>query len=448
MQNADPRRILDDAAMTWAQVLVVAITVLLNALDGFDVLSISFASPGIAREWGIDRAALGYVLSMELVGMSLGSMLIGSSADRIGRRRTLLACLVVMTVGMAMVTTSNSVQLLSLWRIVTGLGIGGMLAATNAVAAEFSNARHRSVAISVMVIGYPLGAVAGGTVAAHLLKHESWRSVFAFGAGVSALLIPAIIWGVPESVVWLCEKRPARALERVNRSMQRLGHSVIAALPARPPAAPSPPIVDLFVAARWRRTVLVTAVYFFHIATFYFILKWVPKIVVDMGFAPASAAGVLVWANVGGAAGGIVLGMLTARFGLRPPAILFLIASTVMVSVFGHGQASLVQLSVVCAITGFFTNGGVVACYALMARLFPAELRAGGTGFAIGVGRGGAALAPIIAGHLFQAGFGLQFIAFAMSAGSLVAAACIGLMNLLVLGERPAAREGLEAARG
>jgi MFS family permease len=347
-----------------------------------------------------------------------------------------------------MVTTARSAQLLSLWRVVTGLGIGGMLAATNAVAAEFANARHRSFCIAVTVIGYPLGAVAGGMVAAHLLTHESWRSVFAFGAIVSGMLLPAIFWGVPESVVWLCEKQPAGGLERINRSLRRLGHATVGALPARPAVPPSPPVIDLFIAGRWRRTVLVTAVYFFHIATFYFILKWVPKIVVDMGFAPSSAAGVLVWANVGGAVGGIALGILSARFGLRPLAVLFLIASTAMVSLFGHGQSTLLELSTVCAVTGFFTNGGVVACYALLARLFPAELRASGTGFGIGVGRGGAALAPIVAGYLFQAGFGLQFIAFAMSAGSLVAAVCVGLLRLPAPGMRRAAENGLEVVRG
>ena len=94
--------------MTWAQVLVVAITVMLNALDGFDVLSISFASPGIAREWGIDRAALGIVLSMELLGMSIGSIVIGGLADRLGRRYTLLGCSVVMTFGMAMILEKRS----------------------------------------------------------------------------------------------------------------------------------------------------------------------------------------------------------------------------------------------------------------------------------------------------------------------------------------------------
>jgi MFS family permease len=91
VNNQDPRITIDEAPMGALQIAAVAITVGLNALDGFDVLSISFAAPGIATEWGIDRAALGVVLSMELIGMAVGSMLLGGVADRIGRRRTILA---------------------------------------------------------------------------------------------------------------------------------------------------------------------------------------------------------------------------------------------------------------------------------------------------------------------------------------------------------------------
>ena len=116
------------------QVIAVAMTVALNALDGFDVLSISFASPGIAEEWSIDRGALGVVLAMELVGMAVGSMLLGKVADAVGRRKTMLMCLGIMSVGMFMVTTVSSLASLSAWRVVTGLGIGGMLASINAVA--------------------------------------------------------------------------------------------------------------------------------------------------------------------------------------------------------------------------------------------------------------------------------------------------------------------------
>src|SRR5688572_9519072 len=164
------------------QIIAVAITIGLNALDGFDVMSISFASPGIASEWGVDRGALGIVLSMELIGMAIGSLLLGNVADRIGRRATILGCLILMTVGMDMASTAKGVVDLSLWRVFTGLGIGGVLAAINAVAAEFSNAKNRNLNISLMAMGYPLGAVFGGLVAAQLLKSGDWRPVFHFGA--------------------------------------------------------------------------------------------------------------------------------------------------------------------------------------------------------------------------------------------------------------------------
>ena len=149
--NQDPRDTLAQSPMTAAQVRVVAITVGLCALDGFDVLAISFASPGIAREWGINRAALGVVLSMELIGMGVGSILLGGLADRVGRRSTVLGCLLVMTLGMALATTAHSMFALSLWRVITGLGIGGMLASLNAIASEFANARRRDLCVSADV---------------------------------------------------------------------------------------------------------------------------------------------------------------------------------------------------------------------------------------------------------------------------------------------------------
>src|SRR5712691_7121161 len=131
--DTDPRETIAASPMKPLQVLAVAITVGLNALDGFDVLSISFASPGIADEWGIDRAALGIVLSMELLGMAIGAVVCGGLADRIGRRPMILSCLVLMTLGMFLATTPSGVAMLSAYRFLTGLGIGGMLACTNAM---------------------------------------------------------------------------------------------------------------------------------------------------------------------------------------------------------------------------------------------------------------------------------------------------------------------------
>lgn len=213
------------------QIVAIAVTIGLNALDGFDVLAISFASPGIAREWGMDRAAHGFVLSMELIGMGVGSIALGGLADKIGRRRTLLGCLLVMATGMLMATQAKNVCTLSVWRVVTGFGIGGLLASINAVAAEFANARRRALSVSLMAIGYPLGAVAGGSIPAVLLKQGDWRSVFWFGAAATAFYSPRVYFLIPESIEWLCQRQPKEAPADVNRTLIRMGHAPVDALP-------------------------------------------------------------------------------------------------------------------------------------------------------------------------------------------------------------------------
>jgi benzoate transport len=430
MLTSDPRETLAASPMSRIQLAAIAITVGLNALDGFDVLSISFASPGIAREWGVDRGTLGFVLSMELIGMGFGSIFIGGLADRIGRRRTLFGCLAIMTMGMFMVTCAKGVPDLSVWRIVTGLGIGGILATINAVAAEFSNARRRSLNVSIMAIGYPIGAVVGGSICSALLKQGDWRPVFQFGAAATALFIPLVYWFVPESVSWLCQKQPSGALADVNRSLARMGHSPVGALPAVTAASRARSVAGIFAPQFLRTTGFLTLAYSLHVITFYFVLKWVPKLVVDMGFSPSSAAGVLVWANVGGASGGAVLGLLSLRLGLKPLTVIALLMSTLMVSIFGRGPANLAQLATVCALFGFFSNGGIVGLYGILARAFPTDLRATGTGFAVGAGRAGAWLAPVASGLLFRGGYGLQFVAIAMGLGSLIAAAVLWLLPL------------------
>lgn len=423
---ADPRDLIDQSPMSRFQWGVVAIMVGLNALDGFDVLSISFASPGLAAAWHVERAALGFVLSTELVGMSLGSFILGGAADRFGRRVTILTCLVIMATGMFGAASARGVLSLSAWRVLTGIGIGGMLASTNAAVAEASNVVRRNLSVVLMAGGYPLGAIVGGIISSHLLRSHEWNAVFLFGGSVTLAFIPLIWWLSPESISFLAQRGGAEALGKINRTLARMGHPPADRLPDLTTRR-AMPIAGLFRPPLARPTVLLTIAYLAHIMTFYFILKWIPKIVVDMGFAPAEAAGVLVWANVGGALGSLLLGLLTLRLRLPLLTICAMLASTALVIWFGRGQDGLAQLSLIAACAGFCTNAGVVGLYALVAGAFPTRVRASATGFVIGVGRGGSALAPALAGLLFAAGYALSSVATCMAVGSSVAAASIAL---------------------
>jgi benzoate transport len=422
---ADPRRIIADMPMHWRQIVAIGICVALNALDGFDVLSISFASPGIASEWGIDRAALGIVLSMELIGMAVGSVILGPVADRIGRKPTALLCLAIMAAGMFSTTLVGTIGALAATRLFTGLGIGGMLATTNAMTAEFANDRRRGSAVAIMAAGYPMGAIVGGYISTLLLEAGTWRDVFTFGAIVTVAFIPIVWLLIPETVGFLMQKRDGSTLDRVNRSLRKLGHAEVGALADEAQEPARAPWTELFSPGLRRLTVLLTLAYFFHIMTFYFILKWVPKIVADMGFSPALAGGVLVWANVGGLVGSLLLSFIALRVGLRALVAAALLGSVVMVALFGQGQADLAGLSWAAGSAGLFTNSAIVGFYALIAASFPTALQASGTGFVIGIGRGGAALGPVVAGFLFEGGFGLAAVAGLMASGSLFAALAV-----------------------
>ena len=146
-----------------------------------------------------------------------GSILIGGLADQVGRRITIIGCLIVMSVGMFMVTRVSGIVELSVWRVITGLGIGGILAAINAVAAEFSSSERKHLCVSLMAIGYPIGVVIGGSIGAQLLKSYDWRSLFYLGTAMTVFCIPLVYFLVPESVHWLSSKQPRDALRQNQR---------------------------------------------------------------------------------------------------------------------------------------------------------------------------------------------------------------------------------------
>ena len=417
----NPSEIIATQKMGRFQIVAIGLCVLLNAVDGFDVLSISFASPGIASEWGIDRAALGLVLSMELIGMAIGSVLIGGLADKFGRRPIILTCIAVMACGMLLASFSKGLIDLSAYRLLTGFGIGGMLASVNAMVAEYSNNKNRNFAVTIMAAGFPIGAVVGGSIASYFLGQYGWHSVFLLGAVFTIALFPLVWFLMPESIAYLNKSRPKNALQRINSTLVRMGHDQVAALPDVAIEEKSTGWSDLFSRKWMGITMLLTVAYFAHIMTFYYILKWIPKIVVDMGYAPGMAGSVLVWANVGGALGAISLGFLTRFMNTKILVLVALIASVALISIFGIGYDTIIELSVIAALTGFCTNSGVVGLYALLASILPTDLRAGGTGFVIGMGRGGAALGPILAGVLFASGGSLLLVSIVMALGSAVA---------------------------
>lgn len=427
--SVDPRLLIARAPMHRRQVLAILTVAACTAAEGFDVYSVSFASPGIATAWNIHRALLGVVLSMELVGMGIGAFLLGSIADRLGRRPTMVACLAMMASGMWCASLASSVATLAMVRLYTGLGIGGMLATGSAVVAEYANDRRRSLAITLMIGGYSAGAMLGGAIVSALLgQSQRWQSVFELGALVTAaLVVPALLF-LPESIAFLCERQPRGALERVNQILTSQGRSPVEALPARTTRELAGR-ETLFGRATRGTTAALTVAFFAYMLSLYFLMKWMPKLVVDMGHPASPAARVLVWANLGGIVGTIGMSLLSQSFELRRLVTGALLCSSAAVFAFGQSPHDLASLVIVATLAGLFINAANSGFYSIVAQSFPSELRASGTGFVIGAGRAGSALGPIVAGLLFEAGWSVPAVSGAMACGCLVAAASLGHLS-------------------
>ena len=433
---ADPVEILKRSPMSGMQWAVVAVMFGLNALDGFDALAISFAAPGILAEWGLTRAELGAVMSMELVGMTIGSLMLGGVADSRGRRSTILMCLACMSSGMFGSAFASSVIALSIGRVLTGFGIGGMLAATTAGVAEAANERRRPLVVVLMAGGFPIGSVLGGMVAVQLLYAHGWHEVFLFGAICTTLMVPLVLWLAPDSIEFEVHKHGHSALPRVNRLLARMGQAPLAGLViSERPTARKAGLAEIFAPEfRWT-TILLTIAYLANITTFHFLFKWSGQAVADMGFTASQAASVLVWASSGGIVGCLLFGLVSVRISVLHLTIAIAALASVAVSIFGALPADLAILSGGAFLAGLCTNAAVVGHYSLAATLFPTHVRAGATGIVIGVGRGAAAAAPVLAGMLFTAGYGFSMVAIVMGAGSLVCAVALSVLRVR-LGER------------
>jgi benzoate transport len=424
------RAAIDAGPMSRLQIIAVIMCTALNMLDGFDVLVVAFTASYITKDWGLTGSQLGLLLSAGLFGMAAGSLFLAPWADRFGRRAIILLCLVLMTAGMLLAATAQTVTQLFWLRVLTGVGIGGLLASIGVITAEYSSAKWRGTNISIQATGYPVGATFGGVIAAVLIELYGWRSAFVFGGIVSLLMIPLVLRWLPESMDFLVARRPPRALERLNSLLRRMGRGEVAELPAQTSAdmpAAGNVLRALFVGETSRSTVLIWSSFFLLMFSFYFVMSWTPRLLEAAGLSAQQGIQGGVWMNAGGIVGGSLFAALAARFRLSGLTSAFLTLTAAATIVFAFVLNEVVPAFLVAVAIGIMLVGSMAGLYSLAPILYPARVRATGVGWAIGIGRLGAILAPATAGLLVDSGWSTTqlYCAFALPliAASVTAAA-------------------------
>ncbi len=397
---------IDTGPMSRFQVVAVLICITLNMLDGFDVLVMAFAASDVQKEWSLSGSQLGVLLSSGLFGMAAGSMFLAPFADRFGRRALILTCLLLITAGMLMSAAATGPTMLSGLRALTGIGIGGMLASLNVITGEYSSNRWRSAAISMQATGYPIGATIGGIIAAWLIVRFGWRSIFLFGGLMSGLMIPLVLARLPESLDFLLARRPTGALDKLNHLLKQMNRESIAELPPiEDVATPHARLADLFRGGWAASTLLIWLSFFMVMLGFYFVLSWTPRLLVAAGMSTQQGITGGVLLNIGGIIGGSAFAWLSVKGSLKGLASLSMFLTVIALVAYGYYSGALGLAFVLAILSGIFIFAAMVSLYAITPALYPAAVRTTGMGWAIGIGRLGAILAPLLAGVLVDGGW-------------------------------------------
>jgi benzoate transport len=417
--------------MSRYQWLIVGLCIVLNALDGFDVLAMAFTANSVTRDFGLSGGQLGILLSAGLVGMAAGSLGLAPFADVIGRRPMVLISVGLATAGMLLSALAHSAVELGIWRVVTGVGIGGILACTNVIVSEYSSKRWRGLAISLYTAGSGVGATLGGTAAVALQASFGWRSVFLLGGlctGATLLLLAALL---PESVDFLASRRPRNVVERLNKIARRIGQPAVTELPAAVArAGKKNKLSELFTPGNRRSTGLVWLAFFATMFGFYFVNSWTPRLLVTAGMTESQGVIGGLMLTLGGTFGALLYGLLTLRWNSRKVLVIFAVLSAATMVMFISTAGVLALAFVAGGVVGMLINGCIAGMYTIAPALYGASVRSTGVGWAIGIGRAGAIVAPLIAGALLDAHWTASMLYMGVGFVVLLAGAAVAAMRL------------------
>ncbi|GAA3793260.1 MULTISPECIES: MFS transporter [Amycolatopsis] len=392
---------IDRSGMSRFQIRVIAICLVINLVDGFDVLVMSFAAPGVAGEWGLTDSRVGVLLSSGLVGMALGSAVLAPLADRIGRRPLTLICLTVCTAGMALAALSTGFEMLAACRLLTGLGIGGMVASLPVVITEYAPQRLRGTMIALYGMGLPLGGVLGGAVAKLVVAEYGWRATFVVGAVLTLVMVAGVAAAMPESLDYLISRRPRGALEKVNRLLERMRLPAVDTLPDPEPGERRVRVTTLLTRDA-ARTVLLWIAYFVMMAGFYFAASWTPLLLQHSGSSAQQGMNAGLLLNLGGIAGTLLFGLIALKVRLRGLTIACFLAAGLSYLAMSVFLDSAVAALIAAVAVGMFINASGNGLNAIAPGLYAPAVRATGVGWAMAFGRIGALTAPVLAGLLLD----------------------------------------------
>lgn len=428
MRQIDVHRLADEARFNGFHAQVLLWSALVIIFDGYDLAVAGVALPSMMKDLKVDPTHAGFMVSSALFGMMFGAIFLGTVADRIGRRWATAACVALFSVFTAAAGLTRDPVTFGVLRFLAGLGIGGAMPNVVAQMTEYSPRRIRSTLVTLMFSGYSVGGILAAVLGKALLEAHGWSSVF-LAAGLPVLLVPLVLRAMPESMTFLVRRGRDAELQRIAARLDpahrpQAGDRFV--VPAREVA--SGRIHRLFDDGRGFSTAMFWVAFFMCLFMVYALSSWLTKLMASAGHTLGSALTFVLVLNAGAMVGAIGGGWLADRLHIKRVLVGMYLLAAVSITLLGQPLPT-AALFVVVALAGASTIGTQIVTYAYVGQFYPTAVRATGIGWASGVGRSGAILAPIVIGALVAMKLPLPQNFLAMAVPAIVATLAISLVD-------------------
>lgn len=403
-------------------ITTIGLCLAIALLEGLDLQSAGVAAPRIAKEFSLSVAQMGWAFSAGAIGLLPGAALGGRLADRQGRKRVLMLSVALFGALSLATTLVWNLESLLVTRLLTGLGLGAAMPNLIALCSEAASPRQRSTAVGAMYCGMPLGAAIAAAIGIASPGDEGWRHIFYVGGFGPLLMLPLLALCLRESAQFV-QTRETAASHTASGFASALWHD-----------------------GRARTTLALWISYLGTLIVLYFLMNWLPPMVVSNGLSRVQAGFTMMMFNIGGGIGAVGIANVMDRFGRRLTVIALYVGIAVALAALA-GAGGSVSMAWGAFFCGLFLVGGQSVLYSLAGQAYPTEVRGTGVGAAVAVGRIGSILGPLVAGQLFALGQSASVLV-AASIPLIVVAALAALAVVGSFASRPVPGAALPGGRG
>jgi AAHS family 4-hydroxybenzoate transporter-like MFS transporter len=432
-RSVNVTELIDERGFGRFQFLVALWCGFLVIIDGFDIGTTAYVVPVMAPQWQVNPAGFGPVFLSTLIGVLFGTLAAGPLADRFGRKRVALAA--VATFGFFELATLavGAITPFIIVRFLTGLGIGALMPISIALTAEYAPKRVRTTMTAIMYLGFPIGVGSGGFIAAEIIPVYGWQAMFVIGGAVPLILLPLAAIALPESIRFLVVRgdRPGEVARLLNKMTGGNAYTASDSYTVAEERTRGFPVKQLFAEGRGVDTALLWIAFFCNLLIIYSLNAWLPTVLKETGVPLGTTfrlTGSLSW---GGVVSILLLGPVVDRLGATGVVTCLFVGAAIAVVGIGWAGGSVPLLAITIVAAGGCITAGQSFCNILAAALYPTTMRSTGIAWALGVGRAGTMLGPIVGSLMLAAKMAPAAILYSTAIPAAVAAVAI-----LFLGRR------------